>query len=211
MFVQSAEKVFKSLNGEPFILAFSGGKDSIVMLDIAMKSGVKNIIPIHFYYAENIPSRQKLIRYYEEKYKIKINQEISWYGQTIKMGVKVNQKKIYDKARMKYNVTYIAEGIKKTDSIIRCALIKKSVEGINRKMMTVYPLHRWYDKAVEAYIKQNKLYLPPEYQANVKHDLSNINIDCLDWVKKNLPEDYKVIIAQYPKLKEKEIQRSFYG
>lgn len=211
MFVQSAEDIFKRLNNEPFILAFSGGKDAITMLDIAMKAKVKNITVVHFYYAPDIPSREKLLKYYEFKYGIKIHRRISWYGETVKTGQKVKQSEIYLRARKEFDISYIAEGIKQTDSIIRCTLIKQSNNGINYKTQFLYPLMRWYDSAVFAYIKQNRLILPPEYQAGVKHDLSNITMDSMQWIKRNLPADYDAILRAYPQTKDRMIHEELYG
>lgn len=208
--VQSTQEVYERLRGEPLILMFSGGKDSIVMLDIAMRLKLLDIKIIHGYFCPNIPSREKFLTYYEGKYGVKIERRLSWYGASMKAGRTIKQAEIYNELRKEFNISYIAEGIKPTDSIVRNALIKQSDRGIDTKVLKCYPLYRWYDSAVVAYIKQNKLLLPVEYQAGVKHDLSNMTVESLQWVRHNLPADYEVIIKNYPKLKERMIHKELY-
>ncbi|MBU1080924.1 MAG: phosphoadenosine phosphosulfate reductase family protein [Spirochaetes bacterium] len=211
MLVQSAETVLRALEGAPFLLAFSGGKDSVTMLDIVARAQIPGARVVHFYLAPGIPSRERLLSYYESRYGIKIDRRESWYGATLRTGRKVKQGETFKALREEFGVKYIAEGIKPTDSIIRCALIKRAMAGINHDMGAVYPIYRWYDSAVMAYIRQHKLLLPPEYQANMKHDLSNATLESLEWMKHNLPADYRVILATYPKLADRMIQREMYA
>ncbi len=211
MLVQTAEAVLRALDGAPFLILFSGGKDSIAMLDIAMSARISNIRVVHCYLVPGVPSRERLLAYYERRYGISIERRESWYGTTLRTGKKVKQGETFKTLREEFGVKYIAEGIKPTDSIIRCALIKRATVGINHDMGAVYPMYRWYDSAVMAYIRQHKLLLPPEYQANMKHDLSNATLESLEWMKHNLPADYRVIMSVYPKLADRMIRREMYS
>lgn len=57
-----------------WIMSFSGGKDSIVMLDLAVKSGFNGEL-LYFYYSEfeNPQENEDLVKYYAEKYNLKLN------------------------------------------------------------------------------------------------------------------------------------------
>lgn len=211
MLVESAIDVFDRLKGEPVILSFSGGKDSIVMLDIAMRHHVKLLTVVYGQFAERIPSRESLLKHYEQRYGVQIHRRISWYGESARTGKPVRQRDTYAQWRREFNVSWIAEGIKPTDSIVRNALLKKADKGINVKMLSAYPLYRWYDRAVMAYIRQNKLILPPEYQSNVKHDLSNMTVESLIWTKHNLPADYECVVTQYPWMLDRIAHRELYA
>lgn len=199
MLFESARDVFNKIDS-PYILAFSGGKDSIVMLDIAMKIKPPKEV-VHFYFCPCLPSREKLLTFYENKYKIKIHKRESWYGMEYRTGKKVKQKQVFDSAREEFDIKYIAEGIKPTDSIIRNAMIKKAEKGINKSSGQIFPLYRWFDSACFAYIRQNRLMLPPEYTSGHKNDISNPTKETIDWLRKNLPKDYDTIIRYYPGLK----------
>ncbi|MEG0505551.1 MAG: phosphoadenosine phosphosulfate reductase family protein, partial [Raoultibacter sp.] len=49
------------------LVGFSGGKDSIVTLDLCMRN-FKTVIPFFLYIAPNLEFQEKTLRWYEEKY-----------------------------------------------------------------------------------------------------------------------------------------------
>jgi sulfate adenylyltransferase subunit 2 len=51
-----------------------------------------------------------------------------------------------------------------------------------------------------SYIKLHKLPLPIEYQHGWKHDFSVPDIDGLVYLKNNFPDDYRKVIAEFPRL-----------
>ena len=157
-FFTITESNFAKLDkSKKYILSFSCGKDSIVLLEMALKYGIKPIV-YHQYIIEDLSFNKEVLGYYQSK-GIEINLIES--GMVAKMqkadllcinkvldikGSKVNPLKkteelIYELEKFDFNLI----GIKQNDSPNRRMVINKH-GWLHTKDKKAYPIYNWSDK-----------------------------------------------------------------
>jgi phosphoadenosine phosphosulfate reductase len=196
------------------ILFFSGGKDSLVTLDLLSKYKIK-IIPVFMYYCKGLSFRERYFKIIEKKYKIKIEQiphpELSKAIKNKSLmvgkykGPRLNLGAAESYLREKYNISWIANGFKKHDTIFRRAQLSQAVNGIDNRLHYLYPVGEWSEKNVMSYIKKNKLPLMFTYHYNFR-DLDVIYGDNAKFIYNNYPDDFEKLKAVFP-LIEAELLR----
>lgn len=197
------------------IVLYSLGADSTVMLDLFQKFMKGRYIPVFLYYCENLESKNKVIRHYENRYHIKMEQYphyetsylISREGRKIK---RLTMADTFAALRAKYNVEYIALGWEACESMARACMLKTFDNGIDWKYKKLAPLHIWGKKDIQNYIKQNRLILAPETYSGFR----NIDIykgESLEWLKNNFPADYEKWVTKYPMAEADFLRWKAYG
>ena len=147
------------------LVAFSGGKDSVVTLDLCMKHFAQ-VEAFFMFYVRGLSFQENICRYYEDKYGIPIHRiphfEVS---QWLRYGLFrfpdfdspiVSTKETYDYIRENTGIWWIAAGERISDSIVRRAMIKSS-GTIDTKRGRFFPIAEWDKPSVKAYIRQRKL------------------------------------------------------
>lgn len=187
------------------IVGFSGGKDSIVTLDLCFKY-FKNVVPFFMYLAPDLEFQEKTLRWYENKYNTEIIRiphfevsEFLKYGSFTMADWDIDVVGINDTyayMREKTGMYWIAAGERCADSIVRNAMIKKS-GSIDYKRGRFYPLAYWKKNEVMQYIKQKKLYLSPE-QRKIGFSFRSLAGSELSIIKQLYPKDYEKILKVYP-------------
>jgi phosphoadenosine phosphosulfate reductase len=187
------------------IVYFSTGKDSIVTLDLCKKY-IKNIKVINLYYNE-CQYRKDFIKYYEDRYGIEIIRRphpylARQYRENIYgcgyRDIPLMTLGEHDKyIKTEYNISYIAYGYKKTDSLSRRGMIYHG-DGIDKRNKYLYPVADFNNKQIMKYIKDHKLKLAPEYKAGFRDMDNYFEKNCLLWLRTNYPDDFEIIKKQYP-------------
>ena len=187
------------------IVGFSGGKDSIVTLDLCFRY-FKRVQPFFMYICPNLSFQQSLIRWYETKYDTHIIQLPHFdtsgfmrYG-SFRPGDAscpiISITDIYNYVRQQTGIWYIAAGERISDSIVRQAMIKHS-GSIDRKRGRFYPLAYWNKSEVLRYVKTKKLKLGADSKA-LGFSYRSLDGKELKAVKDNFPDDYQKILKLYP-------------
>lgn len=187
------------------IVAFSGGKESVVTLDLCCRY-FKNVRAFFMYEVPDISFQQKTIRWYEKKYGIEIEQlphtdlsEFIRYG-TFRQPdldcpiISIND--IYHYVRLKYDIWWIAAGERIDDSIIRRAMIKHS-GTIDVQRGRFCPVANWSKKDILTYIDRKRLYLGQDSKI-LGHSLSNMSGETLYQIKTYFPDDYEKYLKIFP-------------
>ncbi len=187
------------------IVAFSGGKDSIVTLDLCFRY-FKTVKPFFMYLVKGLEFQEKMLRWYENKYNTEIIRlphfEVSnflKYGSFTMPDFSVDVVGIndtYEYLRQQTGIHWISAGERCADSIVRNAMIKKS-GSIDFKRGRFYPLAYWKKQEVLQYIKQRKLYLSPE-QRKLGFSFRSLAGSELSVIKEHYPADYEKILQVYP-------------
>lgn len=187
------------------IVGFSGGKDSIVTLDLCFRY-FKRVVPFFMYLVPGLTFQENMLRRYEQKYGVDIIRlphfecsNFLKYGSFTMADWNVDIVGIndtYNYLRETTGIQWIAAGERCADSIVRNAMIKKS-GSIDWKRGRFYPLAYWKKNEVLQYIKQKKLYLSKE-QKEIGFSFRSLAGEELAVVKKLYPEDYEKILKVYP-------------
>lgn len=187
------------------IVGFSGGKDSIVTLDLCFRH-FKRVVPFFMYLVPGLEFQEKMLRWYENKYKTEIIRiphfevsEFLKYGSFTLYDNNVDVVGItdtYEYIRQKTGIHWIAAGERCADSIVRNAMIKQS-GSIDYKRGRFYPIAYWKKNDVMQYIKLRRLYLSPE-QKKLGFSFRSLSGNELAVIKERYPNDYKKILRVYP-------------
>lgn len=187
------------------IVAFSGGKESVCVLDMCFRY-FKNVKPFFMYICPNLSFQEKTLAWYEKKYQTEIIRlphmdvsEFFHYG-SFRMPdysfpiVSIND--IYQYVRLETDMWWIAAGERIADSIIRRAMMKKS-GSIDTQRGRIYPISEWKKQDVLDYIKFHNLYLGADSR-HMGFSFKSLEGRELSMVKNYFPDDYAKIIRQYP-------------
>lgn len=187
------------------LLFYSGGKDSMVTLDL-IAPYFKKIICVFMYFVKDLEHVNRYLNWARARYKnIEIEQVPHWNLSCILRGglfcvPNPNQKllKLMDieKAmRLRYGVYYTFYGMKKADSMNR-RLMLNGYENYEDKGK-VYPLADWSQKDILAYMRQKKLPMPIRYSKNASGGVG-FNKECYLWMRDNAPEDLRKCLKAFP-------------
>lgn len=187
------------------LVGFSGGKESIVVLDICFRY-FKRVQPYFQYAVPGLSFNEKLLDWYENKYKTEIIRvPIESCGAMFRYGIYtapdpefpvVSETDVWNYLRHETGIWWVAGGERINDSIMRRARIKHS-STIDIKSGRLFPVAMWKTREIYDYIKFKNLYLPKE-QKELKHSLRIFKAMDLMYIQEKLPNDYEKILSVYP-------------
>lgn len=187
------------------LVAFSGGKDSVVTLDVCMRH-FAHVEGFFMYQVRGLSFQESIIRYYEDKYGIPIHRiphfELSsWlrYGlfRTCDFAVPVvSVKETYDYMRENTDIWWIAAGERIADSMWRRAMIKHS-GTIDPERGRFFPIAEWTKEDVRAYIRQRRLKVGAE-SARLGFSFRSLMGKDLMRIQRYYPADYARIRTWFP-------------
>lgn len=187
------------------LVGFSGGKDSIVTLDLCFRY-FKRVIPYFMYLVPGLSFQEAQIHWYEQKYGVEVIRVphpmlSSWlrWGTFRKAHYdwpEISFGEINHYLRLNTGVYWIAAGEKIADSIVRRAMMKNS-GSIDVKRGRFYPLAHFRKADVLAYIRHHRLKITPEYKLL---GWSFRGLDPQDMVKirEFFPDDFERIKRFFP-------------
>ncbi|MEJ4093741.1 phosphoadenosine phosphosulfate reductase family protein [Corynebacterium accolens] len=207
--------------GRPVCIAFSGGKDCIAATLALMEEGV-DVRPAHLYL---IPGKEPMtalgfvedsLNRLEDQLGVEIRRYphpsfYRWINNLLfqtpdrveTIGAARFATPTYEDvwAAIKKDLgldedTWVADGVRASDSIVRRASIKKH-GAMKPKNYKVSPVYDWLQGSVYDYIKLHDIDLPIDYE------LFDRSFDGLDYrfikpIKDNLPDDYEQIKEWFP-------------
>ncbi len=196
-------------------VAFSGGKDAIVLIDLCYKH-FKKITAFFLYTVKGLGFQERYLKYIEKKYNLEILRLPHWSISTSykRSDYKIETitgmscdvlkpKDVYNYVRNKTGIEWIATGIKIIDSLRRRGTIKHWGNGVDRQSKMMYPIAYFKNSTIFNYIKLNKLYVPHDYNLLRHSGIKNASFGGLMpkeliEVKRKYPEDYEKILDVFP-------------
>ena len=197
------------------LVSYSGGKDSLIVLDLCSKI-FKQVICFFMYLVPGISICEQQIKYAEDRYGCEVVQYPHWLlSHLFKNGVYCNNsfkhddlpylkpKDIYAMVREDTGMWQVATGMKKSDTLWRRRNLSSETPGV------INPLIDWNKYEVLAYCKIHNIPLPDSAEGNVSGiDLSERS---LLWLHDKYPEDFKRILKLFPFAEVPIYRRQFYG
>lgn len=159
-----------------FGVGVSGGKDSIVLLDLCRRYIPNARLACFFQYiVPELGFQERYLAYLERRYSVDILRLPHWMLSTmyrnsvLRFGSKESWEcpkltivDIENDVRARSGVWYIATGQKKSDSLQRRGMISAN-GAIDEKTGRAMPLAEWTNRTVYAYIRRYNIPLPPDY------------------------------------------------
>lgn len=168
--IDQSIRIIKSLYNpdKPYICAFSGGKDSIVIYDLCKKSG----LPIEYIYSNTTIDPPGHLRFIRENYSdVKIVQpKKSFYQIVERYGLPTRHRRFCCRHLKEYvgRNSNVIEGLRIDEGVKRGKRLSelKEPEQCDTKIKNkkhIYPILQWTEKDVWDYIYANKLPYPDLY------------------------------------------------
>lgn len=186
------------------IVSFSGGKDSLVVLDLATRF-FKTIVPVYFYWVPGLEVIDSRLQIAEERYGLPILRFPHWdFINALREGIygwesdtqeqlpKLILRDNYNMARQATAIELVLDGCKKGDSRFRKRILQQ-----DKRVNVTSPIAEWKDSLVFAYLKIHQIPMPhvPEGQRMTGIDLKATN---LLWLQQHYPDDYRKLIHWFP-------------
>lgn len=188
------------------LVFYSGGKDSIAMLDMVAKN-FEEVVCVFMYFVKGLEHTERYIGFSEKRYKnIKFLKKPHWGLTKIhSVGMyckpqKIRQlslKDIVKVAKLETGIDYVFIGEKKNDSLQRRVKLGTYEMGAISPTNIVYPLSEWSDKDVLRYIERNKLPKPVSYSGKRQNGVM-FDLGVFLYLRENYPNDLKKILEAYP-------------
>lgn len=197
---------FLKTQTDSVVLFYSGGKDSIVLLDVLSKHFTVNLA--FMYFVPGLEHIEKYVRWAENKYNVKCNKYPHWmlsqsfndnyYRFHSEPISPIKLADIENKVRADFNCDWIVSGVKQNDSLNRRLMLRQMfMEAIDLNHKKVYPLTDWSKQQCLTYIKSKNLPKPIAYN-NKNSSGADLDKDFLIFCKEKYPSDYKKILIQFP-------------
>lgn len=187
------------------VVSFSGGKDSIVTLDLCSKY-FKRIEAFFLWYVPDLEFQEETLRRYESAYGIRIHRLPHFeLGNLLRYGTWrdpdesvpiLSVPELYDHVRSLTELHWIAAGERITDSLVRRAMIKAS-GTVDFKRGRFFPLAEWTKKDVVGYITKHRLRLGRDHDV-LGFSFAGPEGRTLAKIKEHFPNDYEKIRRFFP-------------
>jgi phosphoadenosine phosphosulfate reductase len=194
------------------LVGLSGGKDSLVTLDMCVREfGAENVRAFFMYLVKGLRCVETTIRWCERRYKIDVTFLPHWQlGNSYKYAEFMPHRTgasewrdmrlidVEKAARLKTEAEWLAYGHRMTDSIERVGMLSKN-QGLDHIGRRVYPLWRWNEASVMAYLRHHKIPPPPRLSV-LKRSMSGVSFqeDTLLAIREKFPDDYEKILEVFP-------------
>jgi len=202
----------RALENRRIAVSFSGGKDSLVTLDLCRKA-FQEVICFFMYFIPGLEHIEKQLAYARERWHVEIIQYPhpnltdnliggiycpNYYKLDDLMPFKIAD--IYRLVKKETGATLIATGSKRSDYYMRMAVQVKD---------TFLPLKDWNKFDVMAYLQRAKIPLP---QSSGKATTGvGLATPSLLWLHDTYPEDFKKLLTFFPYAEAAVWRRTYYG
>lgn len=187
------------------LVSFSGGKDSVVTLDLCVKH-FRHVEGFFMFYVKGLSFQENICRYYEDRCGLPIHRVPHFeLSQFLRYGLYhptdfsvpvVGVGDVYHYLRLNTGIWWIAAGERIADSVWRRAIIKSS-GTIDAKRGRIYPVAEWKKEDVAAYIRQHRLRVGVESR-RLSFSFGSLQAREVIPVKRHFPADFTRIKAWFP-------------
>ena len=194
------------------LVAFSGGKDSLVVMDLAVKT-FKHVEGFFMYFVPGLEACERPLREAQQRWGVKIHQTPHWVlSRCIRDGVYclprmidqnlplIQLQDVYQIVRHKSKIDLILTGAKASDSLWRRRNLKAT--AVNRDVY--HPLESWAKLDVLAYLQRANIPLPDS--SGKQATGVDLTVPSVTWLYDHHHDDYLKLINVFP-LAEAIIQR----
>ncbi len=198
------------------LIAYSGGKDSLVVLDLAVKT-FKKVVCYFQYLVPGLGYCEERIAFAKKRYNVEVLQYPGWLlFHCLKNGIYCPNYFVLDDIPdfshsdldrlIMYDtgINLVLTGMKRNDSLSRRRILSSYKGGD-----IYHPLSEWNKFDVLAYLKIHNIPIPDTYKAATTG--INLSTKSLLWLHDNYPDDFKKLCKWFPYAEAVVYRRQFYG
>lgn len=205
-----------ALTSRSVLVAFSGGKDSLAVLDLC-KRAFERVVCFHMYFVPGLQVVEDRLEMARQRWGVEILYVPHWLLFRCLRGAiycprwpvdrpeppdwKVGN--VYDFVARETGIELIATGAKDSDSRTRRLITR------NQKRRLLAPLKSWTKFDVLAYLRHHDIPLPD--QSSGQATGIDLSTPSLLWLADNHPEDFQRLLAVFPFAEAAVRRREWYG
>lgn len=202
------------------LVAFSGGKDSLAVLDLCSRAfGL--VACFHMEAVPGLACIEDRLSAARDRYKVEVLRYPHWSTvKALKDGVFCNDHvslsdlpeyklaDVYALAREDTGIRLIAHGGRSSDGLWRRRMFANT-EGSAGYKDVCYPVKGWTKYDVLAYLQANKIPAPKEY----RDDRAGVGLNTagLLWLADEFPDDFKKLLRYFPYAESVLLRRKWFG
>lgn len=201
----------KELSGGSVCVAFSGGKDSLVILDL-LKQQFDRVECFHMYLVRGLRCVEEPLERYAKRWNVKIHYVPHWaramlmrnadLSHTIKEAVslpRLKQRDVENYLAKQTGITWFAYGERASDSFVR-RFYTRDNDGVRIRGKTpkLYPIWDWVDADVYAYMRARKIPPPTRFGRDSKMSSISLRDETMLWLRETHPEDFRTVCRSFP-------------
>ncbi len=216
--IAHARSVFSRLAAEGVtgvLCSFSGGKDSLAVLDLCCCAfRPSDVVAVHYYLVPDLDYLRPRLDIARSRYGIRLIQlphpnlaqfvRTGYFRKadsTAKTRIRsLKRRDVEAVARLRTGIDWIVSGERKTDSLFRRGMLNQTDDGIWWKHRKAFPIIEWKPRDVFAYLRSRKLPIPFDEEidtlAGTNGDM--LSPDFLLWLRSRHPADYRKFQAVFP-------------
>ncbi len=200
------------------LVAFSGGKDSLVVLDLACRH-FKRVVPFFMFLVPGLRCQEEKMRIVRERWGLEVlNYPHFLLFKAFAFGLYCNRTvmtstgmpdfgltDIYKAVISDTGIRFIVNGSKETDSLWRRQKYFKFMTFEN----VIYPIKTWRKHDVLSYLKMNNIPLP----SSSGHQSTGIDLSTpsLLWLHDKYPDDFERLRNYFPYIGAVVKRRQWHG
>jgi 3'-phosphoadenosine 5'-phosphosulfate sulfotransferase (PAPS reductase)/FAD synthetase len=193
-------------SGGRVVLFYSGGKDSLVLLDMARQK-FKEVVCVFMYFVPGLVHCEIYLNYARRFPNVRVVQyehfslsEIRRHGIYCKATdePKRTLKDVSEQACQDAGIAWSLYGMKKADSLNRRIWLDTLEDlAVERRTSKAYPLSLWTNKLVNNYRERTRLPHPISYGDKASNGVG-FNYDCFLYLRRYYPQDLATIYRHFP-------------
>jgi len=190
---------------DPLIVAFSGGKDSLAVMDLCVTSGRQ----VHGFIMAYVPGMDSTahwieyakkrwtvaVREYQDPAAIKMLRRGTFRHAPMSIPA-IGTKDIEQDIRERTGAQWIGYGYKRCDCIDRAVMLKTWPKGIYGPWHKFAPCHDWTHFEVLSYLSRNRIEIPDAERMQMNG--VGLRADAMFSLRKYWPADYRRVLEVFP-------------
>lgn len=193
------------LPADAVLLGYSGGKDSLALLDLCVRAGAR-VEAFFMYFLPGLDYTEYWCEFARNRWGVAVRQYQHWSTTyylrrgVFRQAVDVPSLSIQDIefcARKDAGVEWIGYGYKKIDSLERRAFLGRDWPGgVNASAKKFTLLSEWNNTDVRSYLSRRRIPIP-ESDGRRSSGIC-LTPECLAWLRAEWPDDYRRILKTFP-------------
>lgn len=192
------------------IVAYSGGKDSLVVTDLAVRFyGADRVVGFYLYFVDDMDLTRAIIAYAKERWGIEViayphffTSEYLNRGQFCAADPNVPLLKVKDierVAKADLGAQWIAYGYRRSDSLERNAMLRCNYPGgVSEAWARLAPVAEFSRNDILLYCRRHDIVVPSEQEMKTRSSNVGLYPSSMWWLRKWWPKDYERVLKVFP-------------